>query len=239
MSTMLDIIMPPYDPTQGGDHNWTNVNFLDDPCCACCGFPFDYAVGEGALCASCLIKRPPYDSARAAMIYDDASRPLILSFKHGGKTENLSRFAAQLSRVGREVLPQADYIVAVPLHATRRIYRRYNQSVLLARAVAKITNVRFDPNILHRQRATPSQGGKSAAGRRRNVSGAFTIREASKARLNGKHIIVIDDVMTTGATVEACVSILLRSGAKRVDVLCLARVIKENRPKQDKPYGQS
>lgn len=239
MSTMLDIIMPPYDPTQGGDENWTNVNFLDDPCCACCGFPFDYAVGEGALCASCLIKRPPYDSARAAMIYDDASRPLILSFKHGGKTENLSRFAAQLSRVGREVLPQADYIVAVPLHATRRIYRRYNQSVLLARAVAKITRVRFDPNILHRQRATPSQGGKSAAGRRRNVSGAFRVRKTSKARLKGKHIIVIDDVMTTGATVEACVSILLRSGAKRVDVLCLARVIKENRPKQDKPYGQS
>lgn len=239
MSAMLDVIMPPFDPSQSGENIWGDVKFLDEPCCACCGFPFDYAVGEGALCAPCLIKKPPYESARAAMVYDDASRPLILSFKHGGKTENLSRFAAQLSRVGREFLVDADYIVPVPLHSTRRIHRRYNQSVLLARSLSKMTNVSFDPDILYRQKATPSQGGKTAAGRRRNVLGAFNIREASKDRLCGKHIIVIDDVMTTGATVEACASILLRSGAKRVDVLCLARVIKENRLKQDKPYGQS
>lgn len=235
----LDIVLPPQDPFKDRDSEWAKVSFLDEPCCVTCGFPFEYDVGEGSLCAGCLTKPPRYNSARAAMIYDEASRPLILSFKHGGKTEHLSKFAAQLSRAGRRFLAEADYIVPVPLHKSRRIERRYNQSALLGRALAKISVAKFDPDILRRTRATPTQGGQSAAGRRRNVQGAFAVVDKAKPRIAGAHIVVLDDVMTTGATVEACASILLRSGAKRVDILCLARVIKTDMPKKDMLNGQS
>jgi ComF family protein len=173
------------------------------------------------------------------MIYDDASRPFILSFKHGGKTENLARFAAQLRRAGRGVLPEADYIIPVPLHTKRRVQRRYNQSALLARALAKITTVEFDPNLLRRVRHTLSQGGQSAKGRRRNVRGAFAVPDEAKPRLKGAQIVIVDDVMTTGATVEACASTLLRSGAKRVDILCLARVIRTDMTNKENIHGQS
>lgn len=235
----VDIILPPQDPFKLTDSDWGEVKFLDAPCCATCGFPFDYHMGEGALCGACLTKTPRYNMARAAMIYDEASRPLILSFKHGGKTQNLSKFAAQLRRAGRGFLPNADYIIPVPLHKGRRIKRRYNQAALLGRALAKITTADFDPDILRRIRATPSQGGQSAAGRRRNVQGAFAVEDKAKARVKDSHIVLVDDVMTTGATVEACAGLLLRTGAKRVDVLCLARVIRTDQPKKDMPNGQS
>lgn len=224
----LDIVLPPIDPFQEDEKKWKDICFLEAPCCAQCGFPFEYDVGEGVQCAACLVHPPRYSTARSAMVYDDASRPLVLAFKHGGKTDNLSKFAAQLRRVGRHSLADADYIIPVPLHTQRLIKRRYNQSALLARALAKITIVPFHSNLLHRVRATPSQGGQSAAGRKRNVQGAFSVPENGKAQIKGANIILVDDVMTTGATVEACASILLRSGAKRVDVLCLARVIRKD-----------
>jgi ComF family protein len=235
----VDIILPPQDPFKETESAWSGIKFLDAPWCAQCGLPFEYDMGEGALCGACVTNPPRYSTARAVMVYDDASRPLILSFKHGGKTQNLSRFAAQLRRVGREVLQKADFIIPVPLHKSRRIKRRYNQSVLLARALAKITDATFDPDILRRVKATPSQGGQSAAGRRRNVQGAFAVEDKAKTRLKDAHIILIDDVMTTGATVEACASRLFVTGAKRVDVLCLARVIRTEQPKKDAPHGQS
>ena len=235
----LDIVLPPQDPFKEEDTDWQSVQFLAEPSCTTCGFPFEYNVGEKALCAGCLTRPPKYTQARSALIYDDASRPLILSFKHGGKTDNLARFAAQLRRVGHDMLETADYIVPVPLHKSRRLKRRYNQSVLLARALAKITTVPFDSDILRRVKPTPSQGGQSAAGRRRNVKGAFAVPIHRKERLKGSHIILIDDVMTTGATVEACASVLLRSGAKRVDVLCLARVIRSDMTQKEFTNGQS
>lgn len=228
----LDIILPPQDPFIKRDRNWDGIDYLDEPCCHICGFPFEYDVGEGALCAGCLARPPRFTSARAAFAYNDASRDMILSFKHGGRTENLPRFAAQLRRAGRGILPDADLIVPVPLHRTRRIKRRYNQSTLLGRALARITNASFEPDALRRIRATQSQGGQSASGRKRNVQGAFAVKEAGKERLQGANIVLIDDVMTTGATLDACASVLLRSGANRVDALCLARVIRDQRSRK-------
>jgi len=229
----LDIVLPPQDPFTKSDQDWEDIQYLDEPCCAVCGFPFEYAVGEGALCAGCLAKPPRFTSARAAFVYNDASRDLVLSFKHGGRTENLSRFAAQLRRAGRRFLPQADFIVPVPLHRSRRVKRRYNQSTLLGRALSHITNASFEPDSLRRIRATASQGGQSAAGRKRNVQGAFSVSEAAKERVSGANIVLIDDVMTTGATLDACASVLLRSGANRVDALCLARVIRDQKSQID------
>ena len=229
----LDIVLPPEDPFSKSDKDWEDIQYLDEPCCHKCGFPFEYAVGEGALCAGCLARPPRYTSARAALVYNDASRDIILSFKHGGRTENLSRFAAQLRRAGRGFLPDADIIVPVPLHRTRRIRRRYNQSTILGRALVRITNASFEPDSLRRIRATASQGGQSAAGRKRNVQGAFAVSEGKQDRVSGANIVLIDDVMTTGATLDACASVLLRSGANRVDALCLARVIREQRSQKD------
>lgn len=233
LRTGLDIVLPPRDPFAKSEKDWDGIAYLDEPCCHICGFPFEYEVGGGALCAGCLAKPPRFTSARAAFIYNDASRDIILSFKHGGRTENLSRFAAQLRRAGRGFLPDADLIVPVPLHRTRRITRRYNQSTLLGRALSRITNASFEPDSLRRIRATASQGGQTPAGRKRNVQGAFAVPVAARQRLSGANIVLIDDVMTTGATLDACASVLLRSGANRVDALCLARVIRDQKSQKD------
>ena len=229
----IDIVLPPQSlmtgsPETGGIEGdiWAEVKFLDEPCCACCGFPFEFDEGRAALCGRCTIKHPAYDMARAAFEYDDISRSLVLGFKHGGRTEGLSMFAGQMRRAGRKCLQRADYIVPVPLHVSRRIERRYNQSALLARSLAKISDLQFDPDILIRHRATASQGGRSASGRRRNVQGAFKVRDGAARRVKGANIVLIDDVMTTGATLESCARTLKRAGAAKVSALTLARVVK-------------
>ena len=229
----IDIVLPPQSLITGsletggieGDI-WAKVKFLDEPCCDCCGFPFEFDEGDKALCGRCIIKRPAYDMARAGFEYDEVSRALVLGFKHGGRTEGLHMFAGHMRRSGRKCLEGADYIVPVPLHVSRRIKRRYNQSALLARALAKISDPIFDPDILWRHRATATQGGRSASNRRRNVQGAFKVRDAAKERVKGAKIVLIDDVMTTGATLEACARTLKRAGAAQVSALTLARVVK-------------
>jgi len=233
MKHILDTVLPPQSLVTGNLRDagadgdiWSELNFLDEPCCRICGFPFEFDQGEEMLCGRCVVKKPAYDMARAAFQYDDKSRSMILGFKHGGRTEGLNTFSAHMRRAGRLFLPDADYLVPVPLHYSRRIKRRYNQSALLARALARISRPVFAPDSLQRRRATPPQGGKSAAGRRRNVQGAFAVRNQEKLRIQGAHIVLIDDVMTTGATIEACARTLKQAGAKRVDALALARVVK-------------
>lgn len=203
---------------------WADVTFLDAPWCDACGFPFEYEIKDGGLCGRCAVKPPAYDRARAAMAYDEGSRALILSFKHGGRTEGLPSFAAQMRRAGRELLTDADLLVPVPLHPSRLIRRRYNQATLLARALTKITPAKFAPDVLFRMRKTESQGRFNARARAENVRGAFDVRDPEK--IKGLNIVLIDDVLTTGATLESCARTLKRAGAARVDGLCLARVAK-------------
>lgn len=229
----VDTILPPQSLLTGSleagtieSDMWGAVTFLDEPCCHICGFPFEFDEGALALCGRCSIKKPVYDVCRAGFKYDDASRPLVLGFKHGGRTEGLKIFAAHMCRAGRTILEDADYLVPVPLHISRRVKRRYNQSALLASSLSKISTPSFDPDILMRNRATSTQGGRSASSRRRNVQGAFSVRQAAMARLKGSNIVLVDDVMTTGATLEACARALKRAGAAKVCALTLARVVK-------------
>lgn len=205
---------------------WEGVDFLAPPLCRCCGYPFELDPGEAALCGACRRRAPAFDRARAVCAYDAGSRELLLAFKHADRTDAAPAFAAWMARAGAEVLAEADLIAPVPLHRWRLFRRRYNQAALLARALARTSGVALASDLLVRRRDTASQGGLSPAGRRRNVAGAFALRRGGAAAVAGRRVLLVDDVMTTGATVEACARVLRRAGAAGVDVLTLARVVR-------------
>lgn len=204
---------------------WSAVTFLDGPCCQCCGLPFPVALEGENLCAACLAKPPAFDTCRAILAYDDNSKASILALKHADRLDLVPGFARWLARAGNAVLAKSDLIVPVPLHGLRLWQRRYNQAAELARRLGRDRDIPVDPFVLVRSRSTPSQGSQaSAKARRRNVQRAFQVPDP--ARVAGRRILLLDDVVTTGATVDACARALKRAGAQGVSVLALARVVK-------------
>lgn len=206
---------------------WSAIQFLDGPACATCGLPFELETIGETLCAACHAAPPAFDKARAVMRYDDASKGPILAFKHGDRLDLVPGFARWLERGGRDVLSEASVIVPVPLHPTRLWSRRYNQSAELGRAIARLIDKPMEPQLLTRVRRTPSQGEMvSARARRRNVRGAFRVAPERAQLAKGQNVLLVDDVLTTGATVDACAKALKRAGAAKVFVLALARVVR-------------
>jgi ComF family protein len=206
---------------------WQEVEFLDGPACECCGLPFELDPGPGTRCAACIAEPPAFDRARAVMRYDEASRDPILALKHADRLDLIPGFSRWLDRAGRALLDETDVIVPVPLHASRLWARRYNQSAELARVLGRMSGKAVAPLALVRVRATPSQGEMaSAKARRRNMRGAFQVPKARQAAIEGKAVLLIDDVLTTGATVNACARALKHAKAAKVHVLALARVVK-------------
>ncbi len=208
---------------------WPKLTFLGPPQCAQCGLPFEHDFsagdsGDGMRCGDCLRRPPAYRCARAAVAYDDESRGVLLAFKHGDRTDMTPALGGWLARAGAGLTGVADLIVPVPLHWTRLWRRRFNQSALLALALGRLADVPVDVDLLARAKRTRSQGGLGRGARRRNVQGAFRLRRRANAMLAGRRVLLVDDVMTTGATVEACAKVLVRGGAVAVDVLTLARV---------------
>jgi ComF family protein len=201
---------------------WPRVTFIAPPFCAACGAPFDVPVEEGTLCGRCIDAPPLFASARAAMIYDDFSRGLVLGFKHGDHTYAAKALAAWMQRAGGDRLAACDVIVPVPLHRRRLFARRYNQAALLALQIGRRAQKPVCVDALRRVRATPIQGHMKRKEREDNVRGAFAV--AHPAAVAGKAILLVDDVFTTGATAGECAKVLLAAGAARVDVLTLARV---------------
>ncbi len=204
---------------------WATVDFISPPQCALCGFPFDYDEGAEVLCGACAASPPAFDRARSVLRYSGVARDLVIGFKHRDRTHAAPPFGRWMARAGEALLADADAVTPVPLHRFRLFTRRYNQAGLLARELARVAGVRFAPDLLARTRHTPSQAGRSRRARFENVRGAFAVRRGRGEDVRGRRIVLVDDVMTTGATAGACAAVLQRAGASRVDVLSLARVV--------------
>ncbi len=205
---------------------WSRVAFLEDPVCDGCGAQFEFDGGDFASerCAACLAIPYRFARARAACVYDAASRGLILKFKHGDQQQFAGLFARWLTRAAAPLIEQADAVVPVPLHPSRLLARRFNQAAEIARPMARAAARDYLPDALIRARATETQGGRSARGRKLNVKTAFAVTEAGARQVRGRRILLIDDVLTTGATAEACARALLDAGARAVDLAVIARV---------------
>jgi ComF family protein len=230
--TLVDGVLPPRclacgtvvgEPDALCGQCWASMSFFAPPWCAVCGLPFPHPMGEGAVCSACARQRASWDRARAVMRYDKHSRGLVLALKHGDRTHLAGALGGWMRRAGGEVLDGVDWIVPVPLHWTRLFARRYNQAGLLAHAIRAAGGPPVAPDWLIRRRRTPSQGRLGASARARNVRGAFLLRPGRSVR--GKRLVIVDDVLTTGATVEECARVLRRAGAQWVGVLTLARAL--------------
>jgi ComF family protein len=204
---------------------WAGIDFIERPFCAVTGIPFPYDAGDGAVSAAAVAYPPAYARARAAMRYDDGAARIIHRFKYSDRMEAAPAFARWLARIGSDILSEADMVAPVPLHKRRLFSRRFNQSAELARALARNAGLAYQPELLARVRATRPQVGLSGDQRRRNVAGAFRLGPGAQALVRDRHVVLVDDVMTTGATAEACAKVLVQAGAAEVSVLCLARVV--------------
>lgn len=230
---LLDVVLPPrcpacreIVPADGAfcSRCWRQLDFLTDPICACCGLPFPYDVGKDAVCGDCAASQPPFRSARAAVAYNDLSASLVLGLKYGDRTHLARVMAGMMARVAVGALASGPLVVPVPLHPRRMRRRLFNQSALLARALAKGSGTELAIDVLDRRRDTPPTRGMSRLQRARNVVGAFRVPPRAKERLAGRTVLLVDDVMTTGATVEACVRALQRAGSPIVDIVTFARI---------------
>jgi len=209
---------------------WSKLSFIAKPYCARLGIPFAYDPGPGLLSLEAIADPPAYDRARAVVRYDDVASKLIHALKYGDRLDLAPALGRWMAGAGRELLGDADALVPVPLHWRRLWARRFNQSAALAKAIGQVCGVPVVHDALKRVKATPQQVGLSRNERALNVQGAFRVPENGKAHVASRRLVLVDDVLTSGATVDACARCLLRAGAANVDVLVLARVVSAARP---------
>lgn len=249
LAPLVDLLFPPRCPLCGDAIGaqtglcpdcWSDLIIPGEPACITCGRPFADGMPEGAVCAPCLGTPPRHDGIAAATIYNETSRKLVLALKHGNRIALAPMMAGlmapKLPGVGADWL-----IVPVPLHRWRLWKRGYNQAAELGRHLAGKTGATLAVDALLRRKRTPSLGGLGKKARKRALSGAITVNRKRASSLKGAKLILIDDVLTSGATSDACVSALKRVGAKTVVIACFARVLDElpARPKRKTPGTES
>jgi ComF family protein len=201
---------------------WREVSFIRPPLCDVMGLPLPFDTGERTVSAAAMARPPAYDRARAVAHYAGAMRTLVHQLKYADRHDARTLLGRWLADAGRELLAGADVIVPVPLSRLRLLQRQFNQAAVLAGELSRQTGISADPLLLTRTRSTGSQVGMTRDQRRRNVAGAFAVPARRRPALAGRTVLIVDDVVTTGATVEACARTLKRAGAARVDVVALA-----------------
>jgi len=206
---------------------WAAMTFIDKPYCDRLGTPFAYDLGIAGLLSPDAIANPPvYTRARAVVRFEDGpARQLVHRLKFHDRMELAEPMGAWMARAGEDILPDADFLVPVPLHRARLMWRQFNQAQALAVAIGHACGKKVEPILLHRVKRTAPQIGLTRAQRAENVQGAFALPEEAKPMVEGRRIVLVDDVLTTGATINAAARALLRAGAERVDVLVFARVV--------------
>ncbi|MBD3730645.1 MAG: ComF family protein [Sphingomonadales bacterium] len=235
LTPVVDFVYPPRCPLCGGAiaaqtglcaSCWDELAIPGEPACALCQLPLtDHAVDEGALCAPCIASAPRHDGIAAGTLYNDASRKLVLAFKHGRRIALADMLARlMIARLARHD-PGEWLVVPVPLHRWRLWQRGFNQSALLASSIAKARGEQLVVDALIRQKATATLGGLGRKARARALAGAIGVNPAHRAQLAKAKVILVDDVLTSGATSSACVSALKRAGAEKVVITCFARVV--------------
>lgn len=230
---MADRIWPPRSLLSAGGTDrtgtvepelWRALDRLVGPVCIRCGVPLPEAVSPEVTCGACLADPPLVARARAALAYDDISRPLVLALKHAGRRDGLAAFAAWMDDAA-PFAREAGVLVPVPSHRWRLLARGFNPAAWLATALGRRIGVAVCVDGLEKPVATASQAGRGRQARRDNVAGAFRVRRHRLDALRGQAIVVVDDVHTTGATLDACAAALLEAGAARVDAVTLARAV--------------
>lgn len=207
---------------------WRETPFIAGLTCDCCGMPLPGDdPGHAVQCDDCLAIARPWSRGRAAMLYRDNGRRLVMALKHGDRLDLAKPAAGWLHRVAAPLLAPDTLLAPVPLHWLRMLKRRYNQSALLAGALARRTELPHCPDLLIRARNTRSQEGRDREGRFANVADAFKVNPKRLWQVQGRPVLLVDDVMTSGATLAACAEACLAAGAARVDVVVLTRVAKD------------
>jgi len=236
LAACADLIMPPcclVCRSPLSEHHllcaacWAEVSFIRPPLCDVLGIPLPFDTGGRTISAAAAARQPSYDHARAVAHFSGAMRTLVHQFKYADRHDARALFGRWLAETGRDLVGRADLIVPVPLARLRLLTRRFNQAAVLAQELSRRTGLPVAPHALKRTRTTPSQVGLTHDQRRRNVAGAFRVPSHCAPAVADRRVLLIDDVITTGATAEACARALKRAGAAGVDVLALAMVTNE------------
>jgi ComF family protein len=207
---------------------WRDTPFITGLVCDRCGVPLPGDdPGHAVLCDDCLTTARPWDRGRAALLYRDNGRQIVLSLKHGDRLDLARPAADWMRRVADPILQPGMVVAPVPLHWTRLFLRRYNQAALLSAALARSAGLTNIPDLLLRRRNTRSQEGRDREGRFANMAQALRLNPRQAARIAGNPVLLVDDVMTSGATLAAAAEVCRAGGASGVSVLALARVAKD------------
>lgn len=206
---------------------WNNVRFIEKPYCPVLGTPFSTDIGEGMLSARAISNPPAYSRARAAVAYHGLALRFVHGLKFQDRQDNATWMADWMARAAPDLIEDADVIVPIPLHWRRLVLRRFNQSALLAQNIANDGQKSFSPSALKRVKATVSQRGLMAKDRAANLKNSFTVPDDRVMAIHGRRVLLIDDVITTGSTIEEATKALLKAGAVNVDVLAFAMVLKQ------------